>query len=222
MNCAELEELICEYVDGALSADRKAEVERHLQDCPGCAELARDSAAALGFMERAAEVEPPPELITRILFDPPWAHGKPQASSPASLNASSQRAGGKRRNWFSNLLSPLLQPRLAMGMAMTILSFSILSRFVPIQQLHPGDLKPAEVWAGLDDRAHRAFARTLKYYENLKVVYQIQTLLRDWQQQAEEQQAVKASEPKTDDRKLPVKAVNPDGTPKSNPSGGPR
>jgi hypothetical protein len=206
MNCAEIEELICEYVEGTLGADRKAEVERHLNACPACAELARDSAAALAFMERAADVEPPPELITRILFDPPWAH----------------RAPAKRRNWLSNLISPLLQPRLAMGMAMTILSFSILARFVPIRQLHPGDLKPNEVWAGLDDRAHRAYARTVKYYENLKVVYQIQTLLRDWQQQAEEQKAAKPSEQATDDRKLPVKALNPDGTPISNPSGGPR
>ena len=73
-----------------------------------------------------------------------------------------------------------------MGMAMTILSFSILSRFVPMQQLKAADLRPSEVWASLDDRAHRAWARTVKYYENLKVVYQIQTLLRDWQQQAED------------------------------------
>jgi hypothetical protein len=90
---------------------------------------------------------------------------------------------------------------------------------VPIQQLRSADLRPAEVWAGLDDRAHRAWARSVKYYENLKVVYQIQTLLRDWQQQAEDQKAAKPSEQKTDDRKLPVKAVTPDGSPTANPSG---
>ena len=203
MNCAELEALICDYVDGTLGAAQKAEVERHLEACPACAELARDSAAAVAFMERAADVEPPPELITRILFDAPWAR-----KSPA-----------KARGWFSRLVSPVLQPRFAMGMAMTILSFSILSRFEPMQQLKAADLRPAEVWASLDDRAHRVWARSVKYYENLKVVYQIQTLLRDWQQQAEDQKAAASSEPKTDDRKLPVKAVNPDGTPASNPSG---
>ena len=58
----------------------------------------------------------------------------------------------------------------------------------------------------LDDRAHRAWARTVKYYENLKVVYQIQTLLRDWQQQEDEQKAAPSGpQPKPDDRKLPVK-----------------
>jgi anti-sigma factor RsiW len=206
MNCAELEQLICDYVDGTLSAPRKADVERHLEDCPPCAELARDSAAAVAFMERAADVEPPPELITRILFDAPWTRKAPAKSwGPLSR--------------LSKLIAPVLQPRFAMGMAMTILSFSILSRFVPMQQLKAADLRPSEVWASLDDRAHRAYARTVKYYENLKVVYQIQTLLRDWQQQAEDPKAGKSSEPKTDDRKLPVKAVQPGGAPASNPSG---
>ncbi len=207
MNCAELEQLICDYVDGTLTADRKAEVERHLETCPPCAEMALDSAAAVAFMERAADVEPPPELITRILFDAPWARKTPV----------------KGRGWWSKLIAPVIQPRFAMGMAMTILSFSILSRFVPMQQLRAADLRPSEVWASLDDRAHRAYARTVKYYENLKVVYQIQTLLRDWQQQAEDPKASKSSEAKTDDHKLPVKAVdpavNPGGAPASNPSG---
>jgi predicted anti-sigma-YlaC factor YlaD len=76
MNCAELEALICDYADGALdsaarSADR-ALVESHLAECPSCAALAEDSAAALRFMDRAADVEPPPQLVTRILFDAPW------------------------------------------------------------------------------------------------------------------------------------------------------
>jgi hypothetical protein len=212
MNCAELEELICDYVDGTLTAARKAEVESHLQTCPACAEVARDSAAAVAFMERAGDVEPPPELVTRILFDAPWT----------------RKAPAKGRGWLGKLFAPVVQPRFVMGMAMTILSFSILSRFVPMQQLRAADLRPGEVWASLDDRAHRAWARSVKYYENLKVVYQIQTLLRDWQQQAEDQKAAQPSEQKADDRKLPVKtlnpalnpALNPDGAPASNPSYG--
>jgi hypothetical protein len=210
MNCAELEQLICDYVDGTLTAARQAELERHLETCRACAEVARDSAAAVAFMERAADVEPPPELITRILFDAPWTRKAPA------------QGRGWLINKLSKLIAPIMQPRFVMSMAMTILSFSILSKFVPMQQLKAADLRPSEVWASLDDRAHRAWARSVKYYENLKVVYQIQTLLRDWQQQAEDQKAAKPSEPKKDDRKLPVKALNPalnpDGAPASNPS----
>src|SRR5205807_6917955 len=66
MNCAELEALICDYVDGTLAPAQRTELESHLAECPACAELARDSAAAIAFIDRAADVEPPPELITRI------------------------------------------------------------------------------------------------------------------------------------------------------------
>jgi hypothetical protein len=192
MNCAELETLICDYVDGTLAAAAKADVERHLSGCPACAELVQDSKAAVGFMERAAEVEPPPELITRILFEAPWNKGKTSAV----------------RSRFGGLFHALLQPKFAMGMAMTILSFSMLARFVtPIRQLRPADLEPAKIWATLEDRGYRAWARSVKFYENLKVVYQIQTQVREWQQQQEEEQRLNGDpeEAKPDERKLPVK-----------------
>jgi hypothetical protein len=221
MNCADVETLICDYLDGTLTAERKSAVERHLAQCPACAELARDSAAAVEFMERAAEVEPPPELITRILFDAPWNKDR---AKPAGA-----------RSWLAAILGPILQPRFAMSMAMTILSLALLARFVaPVRQLRMSDLEPAEVWAGIEDRAYRAWGRTVKFYDNLKFVYQIQTTLREWQQQGEDQQSApvpEAPERKTDEHKLPVKA-NPDqrgasgaaagGGLASNPSGGSR
>ena len=194
MTCAESEVLICDYA--TLRSAERFELERHLADCPACAELARDSAAAIAFMERAADVEPPPELITKILFDAPWAKEKQKSKS---------------REWFRALLSPILHPKFAMGMAMTILSLSMLARFVaPVRQLRPADLRPSEVWAGVEDRAVRTWARTVKFYENLKIVYQIQTTLKEWQQQTEEQ---KPAAEKTDDRKLPVKPPASPGAP---------
>lgn len=194
MNCAEIEILICDYVDGTLAPDVRAELERHLTGCPACAELARDSAAAVAFMERAADVEPPPELITKILFDAPWSKHRQQS---------------KLRNWMRAILSPILQPKFAMGMAMTVISLSMLARFVvPVRQLRPADLKPTAVWAAMEDRATRTWARTVKFYENLKFVYQIQTTLREWQQQDEEQRPAPKPEPgrQTDEHKLPVKS----------------
>jgi len=206
MNCAEIEILICDYVDGTLAPAEKAEVERHLSTCTPCADLARDSSAALGFIERAAEVEPPPELITRILFDAPWAKHKPKPR------------GGLA--WLTGWAGPILRPKLVMGAAMTILSFSMFTKFVaPIRQLKPSDLKPSEVWASIELHADRTWARTVKYYENLKVVYQLQTLLRDYQQQVDEQKPASADERKTDDRKLPVKGLPPEGAPNPKPPG---
>ncbi len=197
MTCAELESLICDYVDGTLGPNARTTVEQHLAAYRNCAELARDSAAAIGFIERVADIEPPPELMTRLLFEAPWAHAKTASTG--------------LRNWFRRLLHPVLQPRFAMGMAMTILSFAMLARFVaPARQLHPADLAPAKVWAGVEDGVYRAWQRTVKFYESIKLVYQIQSKLRDWQQQQEEEQKPaegtgKSGSNNTDEHRLPVK-----------------
>ena len=193
MNCADVEILICDSVDGTLDPAVKAQFESHLSECPACAELARDSAAAVGFIQRAAEVEPPPELITRILFDAPW---------------SKEKSGSKLRSWVRTLLTPVLQPKLAMGIAMTMITLSFLWQYAVPRQLRPSDLQPAKVWNALEDRAIYAWGRTVKFYENLKFVYQIQSMLRDLQQQQEEEQpkaGQKSTARPTDERKLPVK-----------------
>ena len=192
MNCADYEILICDYVDGTLDAADRAKVEAPLAECPACAELARDSAAAVTFMERAADVEPPPELVNRILFDAPWSKNKPQS---------------KAREWVRAILSPILQPRFAMGIALTMLSLSIITQG-KMPKFRAADLQPAAIWHSLDQRVTYTWGRTVKFYNNLKFVYQIQTMLHEWQQQSEDESAVqKTSDHKTDDRKLPVRTA---------------
>jgi hypothetical protein len=208
MNCADYEILICDYADGTLTPALKAELERHLAECPACAEMARDGAAAVAFMGRAENVEPPPELITRILFEGPWNAGKEKPSA--------------WRKWVAAALSPILQPRFAMGMAMTILSLAMLWRTVGPAPLSARDLKPARIWATLEDRGAYAWGRTVKFYENLKFVYEIQSTLRQWQQQQEEEQRPAASQgnpgPNTDGRKLPVRSPSGAGSAPGGPA----
>jgi len=172
MTCAELEALLCDYVEGALALPQRSTVESHLRQCPSCSALAADARAAFEFLRRAPAVEPPPELLTRILFQIPE-----RVQSPSGL-----------RHGLRAWLRPLLQPRFAMGMAMTILSFSMLGRFAGLgpRQLSPAELHPARVWQALDDTAHRAWERARKFYLSLRVVYEIQSQLREWSQQIQE------------------------------------
>jgi hypothetical protein len=184
MNCAELEILLCDYLDGALSPEGRAEVERHLAQCAACAAMAKDISAAVQFIGRAAEVEPPPQLLTRILFE-----------LPSARHARASQPGG----FFEFLrarLQPVLQPRFAMSFALTILSFSMLFRFAGIspRQLTLDDLRPAKVWQNLDDRIYRGWQRSVKFYENLRFVYEIQNQLREWRQREQEIRGQAASE----------------------------
>ena len=191
MTCAEFEVQYCDYVDGLLRDPEKSALQEHLRVCAACAELARDIEGAVAFMARAEKVEPPAELLTRILHDIPSPKVKPE-----------------RRSWFRKIFGgvtdTVLQPRFAMGMAMTMLSFAMLVKFTGItpRPIRPADLDPAKIWAAVDDRAHRTWDRAVKYYDNMRLVIEVQSRLKEWSEQDQEQrrlQLQKESAPK--DRK---------------------
>jgi hypothetical protein len=175
MNCADFEILLADYIDGALGEAENAALEQHASTCTGCRELLADASGAVNFLKRADEIVPPPELITRIAFQAP---------------AGRTREPFERQGFLSRLtskwLQPVLQPRLAMGMAMTILSFAMLERCtgVHVQHIQAADLNPVRIWGGLEDRTVRAKDRVVKYYENLRWVYEIETRLKALQDQA--------------------------------------
>lgn len=207
MKCADLEILLCDYVDGTLGAEAKREVELHLAECAACAETARDSAAAVGFLARVPQVSPPAELVTRILFQIP--NRRPARESRRGF-----------RDWLGRWFEPILQPRLAMGMAMTILSFAMLGRFAGIQprQLTAADLNPMRVWSALDDRVHRTWERAVKYYENLRFVYEIQTRLKELTEQEDSERSAQPAPGSSSTQNEPAAA----GQAQGNSSGGTR
>ena len=136
MTCSDFEILLAEYIDGTLAQEAKSAVESHLSTCAECRELAQDASSAVAFLERTANVEAPPELVTRILFE--VSNGPSHSAVRPSL---ARRLFGKV---FGGWLEPVLQPRLMMGMAMTVLFFGMLVR---ARQLTPADLDPVKVWA---------------------------------------------------------------------------
>ena len=196
MKCVDIEALLCDYVDGLLGEAGRDQVDAHVRGCAACAELLADSQAAVAFMESVREPEPPPELITRILY-------RTQVEKPAAPER-------QPRGWFSRLFQPILQPRFAMGMAMTILSFSMIGRMagIPQRPLRAADLEPAAIWTAIDTRAHRAYDRVVKYVDNLRLVYEIQNRLGEWS--AQDEQASAGQERKNRRVEPAIPAVTPD------------
>jgi hypothetical protein len=69
-------------------------------------------------------------------------------------------------------------------------------------------MDPKKIWAVLDDRVNRTWARSVKFYEDIKFVYEIQTRLRDWTDQQEEEDRNAAARRPVEDRRVPVSAPN--------------
>lgn len=166
MTCSELELQLCDYVDGTLPSGERERMDLHLAGCAACRELLADSRGVLEFLERVPDVAVPPVLVSRILQQAP---ARPVV------------AGAAAQGFFSRLFEPILQPRLVMGMAMTVLSFAMLGRFAGIEarQLRASDLSPVAIWEATEDRAHRTWTRAVKYYQSLKIVYELQNRLQE-------------------------------------------
>jgi hypothetical protein len=129
---------------------------------------------AAAFLGRAEEVVPPSELVTRIAYLAPIGRTRHPLEHQGFLSRMATK-------W----LQPILQPRLAMGMAMTVLSFAMLQRCtgIQVQHIQPADLNPVRIWDGVEEKAMRVKDRTVKYYENIRLVYEIESRLKDLEAQ---------------------------------------
>ena len=180
MTCAEFEIVLSDYVNGSVTVNQRRAIEAHADHCAACRELLRDVFHAVTFLERAEEVTPPAELITHLVYHAPKG-----------------RMRNESRGGFSRLLvrwlQPVLQPRMVMSMAMTILSFAMLGKCtgMRLQEIKAADLNPAIIWNNLEDKTFRTWDRTVKYYDNLRLVYEMETRLKEMRDQQDTAQATK-------------------------------
>ena len=135
-------------------------------------------------MDRAEEVTPPPDLITRIVYH-----------APQGRIRDGRRISGVFQPAFIQMAAAGSAAALCNGHGDDHLSFAMLGRCtgVQVQQISPADLSPARVWNSVEDKAYRSWDRTVKYYENLRVGYEIETRLQDIRDQQDKMPAPNAA-----------------------------
>jgi hypothetical protein len=174
MSCAEFETLLADWIDETLAAPERAAFVRHLESCPSCKALLEDATSAVAFMDRAADVEIPPALVSKILH---------ATNSGWEFKLRSRGLSG----WINRTFAPVLRPRVVMGALLTLMSLTMLTRCTPSHTLTPQDLDPVKLWSSLDDRTHRIWDRAIKSYESMRLVYEVKNQINDWTEQQREQ-----------------------------------
>lgn len=203
MDCAQFEILLADAIDGALAPELRADFEGHRESCTACAMLAEDAMSAVAFMERAAEIEPPAVLMTKILHatNSGWEltlHGK------------------GLRGWINRTFAPVLQPRFVLGAVMTLMSATMLTECagLPKRTLTAQDLDPIRIVAALENRAERVWDRAMKSYESMRLVYEVKSQLNEWSQQQKEADEA-AADSNADKRKLEAPVKQPEAAPEA-------
>jgi hypothetical protein len=181
MTHLEIENLASDYLEGLLDPQQQAAVDAHLTGCAACRELLAEVSQVLEMCRAAEDVEPKPWLISKIM----------QAT-----------VGERKPTWRERLIAyfrPVLQPRVAYPIAMTVFTFSIIvnAAGLNLRSLRFEDLNP-RTWADRANRqGHMMAARAEKYYYDLRVVYEIESRFRQLggQPQMQEEESPKPAAP---------------------------
>lgn len=167
----ELENLASDYLEGQLEQARRAEVEEHLAICTPCREILADVRLAIQACRSAEEMMPPPWLLSRI-----------------RLATMGERRTGVVEQ-VAALLRSIRQPRVAYAVAMTVFSVSLIVNVagLNLRNLNMADLNPA-TWVYRANRAgHLFYARAEKFYDDLRIVYEIESRFRNAQSETDQQ-----------------------------------
>jgi hypothetical protein len=181
MTHLEIENLASDYLEGLLDSPLQAAVEAHIAGCTPCRELIGDVRHALELCQVAQDVEPNPWLVSKILL--------------ATI-------GRREPTWFERVaayIRPVLQPRVAYPIAMTVFTFSIIvnAAGLNLRGLRFEDLNP-RTWVGRANRqGHLMYARAEKFYYDLRVVYEIESRFRHLSgpSQGQEEETPKSAAP---------------------------
>lgn len=162
MTHLEIENIASEYLEGQLDTVRRSEVEQHLADCADCRELISSVRRAFELCRRAEPLEPPPWLVPKILRA---TIGERQPTFTERLAA-----------WFR----PVFQARVVYGVAMAVFSLSMIADVAGVNFRHvkARDLNPRNWVYQANRNGHLLLGRVEKYYYDLKVVYEIESRLR--------------------------------------------
>lgn len=235
-HCAQCEVMLTDALDGTLSPADQAAFDLHLLSCISCNSMVADAQRGAAWLEmlKSPRPEPPAALLERIL-----AQTSAQASGAASSNTTpspvpylvpSNTLLGRPaavgtgislqasnvipfRSRFAafNLRSighTLLQPRLAMTAAMAFFSIALTMNLtgIHITQLRASDLRPSS----LKRSFYEANAHVVRYYDNLRVVYELESRVHDLQQ---------ATDSDSDPNATPAQPSDSSAKPAQKPSG---
>jgi len=201
MNCAEFEALLAEALDGALGGGERERFEAHRTACAECGPLYEDAAAGLSWMKSLEEVEPPRNLVRNILIA---TSGQEKERERA---AAGESAWSRVQKWLPASLFPvyatLRQPRFAMSAAMAFFSVSLMMQVtgVKLSDLRYVSLRPSAIQSSAVRSYNETSARVVKYYENIRLVYEIQTRMQELKDAAQPAPQAQPSGPKKDNKK---------------------
>jgi len=172
-----------EALDGLLAPEKLEAFQAHSRICPACGPLFADAQQGMLWLQELKEVEPPRNLVHNILAA--------TSAADARLEKKAQPARPSRQSGWRKILLPVLtgamQPRFVTSFAMAFFSLSLTLTLagVKFKDLAHLDWRPGSVKKAAIMQYTQVENRVVKYYENMRLVYEIESRVRELRKAAD-------------------------------------
>jgi Putative zinc-finger len=177
--CSEFDGLLSDMLDGSLAGVQLDRFQAHARSCGACGPLLGEVEAGRNWLKGLTEVEPSASLVTNILAS---TTGVDTQRLRANVNAPARVSWlGRAQAWISAAVQPIWgtvrQPRFAMSFGMAFFSLSV---GLSVLGVKPADLKQISLRpAALRHTYYNTQARVVRYYENIRFVYEVESRVRE-------------------------------------------
>jgi len=161
--CEQTEQQLSDYLDRLLTPAEMQAFDAHVPTCQRCAPLLASVSTLVTDLRSMEQVDDPPRLVYSIL--------------DKTLGPRDSLTGW---HWILGWTRGIASLRFAYGALSVAATLLILVTASGFNWRHPklADLQPVNVYRSADRKAHRVYASTTKFVNDLRVVNEIQSRLR--------------------------------------------
>jgi putative zinc finger protein len=214
--CGQWETLLADALDGLLRPEDEATFSSHMASCAACTALfeeARRGREWLDFLSDEPDV--PAGLLDKILAQTGpgqaagfgiVADGNGAAVFTAGVPLRKKSAvPAWQRPGFMGYIRRFAEPRLMMTMAMAFFSIALTLNMtgVRISKLRLADLKPSSIQMYMQRQITVAYTPIVRYYDHLRLVYEVQSRVRELRRNETENQQQKTPQPSGESKQNP-------------------
>jgi hypothetical protein len=193
LRCDEWEDMLADALDEVLPAADAAAFDHHHRECVLCAQMLKENQQGRAWMRYLApEPEVPADLLQKILAR---TSGQPGIAIPAApvpaLPAWRRTTLPTAFHAARQVTRQVLEPRLMMTVAMAFFSIALTLNLtgVNLSQIRAADLQPSRLRATLTRQYYSTNQQVTKYYENLRLVYEMEARVRELRRSTEAEPA---------------------------------
>jgi|SRR5271165_352223 len=179
IGCNEFDLLLTDALDGVLTGVQFDRFQAHARGCKACGPLFAEAEAGRNWLQGLTEVEPPASLVNNILASTTGVDTqrlRVTVRAPQPQVSWLERVQASVSGYVEPIWATVRQPRFAMSFGM---AFFALSVGLTVAGVKPADLRQVSLRpTAIRHTYYSTQARVVRYYENIRVVYEVESLAR--------------------------------------------